>query len=105
MKMDGYFSDNRSIFGFGGQYPTGNSGSTGISFNQEFGNLLQYIAITAGNTKMPDGIKPMTFRPNNLPPKTEEEEKLHQRLVEDNRKQYLQKVKDREKLQERKRVE
>jgi len=39
------------------------SGSTGISFSKEFENLLQYIAITAGNTKMPDGIKPMSFRP------------------------------------------
>jgi hypothetical protein len=46
---------------------------------------------------MPEGIKPMTFRPGNLPPKSMEEEKLHQKLVEDNRKQYLQKVKDREK--------
>lgn len=35
---------------------------------------------------MPDGIKPMSFRPNNLPPKTLEEERLHQKLVEDNRK-------------------
>jgi hypothetical protein len=59
--------------------------STGISFSKEFENLLQYIAITAGNTNMPDGMKP-TFRPGNLPPKTEEEEKLHQRLVEENRK-------------------
>jgi hypothetical protein len=38
---------------------------------------------------MPAGIKPMTFRPQNLPPKTSEEEALHQRLVEENRKQYL----------------
>ena len=53
------------------------SGSTGISFNKEFENLLQYIAITAGNTNMPEGIKPMTFRPGNLPPKTNEEERLH----------------------------
>lgn len=37
--------------------------STGISFSKEFENLLQYIAITAGNTKMPEGIKPMSFRP------------------------------------------
>lgn len=47
----------------------------------------------------------MTFRPGNLPPKSDEEEKLHQKLVEDNRKQYLQKVKEREKQQEKKRVE
>ena len=53
-----------------------NQSSTGISFSKEFENLLQYIAITAGNTNMPDGMKP-TFRPGNLPPKTEEEEKLH----------------------------
>lgn len=60
--------------------------STGISFSKEFENLLQYIAITAGNTNMPEGIKPMTFRPGNLPPKTQEEERLHQKLVEENRK-------------------
>lgn len=54
---------------------------------------------------MPDGIKPMTFRPKNLPPKTEEEEKLHQKLVEENRKQYLKKVKERERVLERKRIE
>ena len=48
----------------------------GISFTKEFENLLQYIAITAGNTtNMPQGIKPMTFRPQNLPPKTQEEER------------------------------
>jgi hypothetical protein len=51
--------------------------SNGISFSKEFENLLQYIAITAGNTNMPQGIKPMSFRPNNLPPKTQEEERLH----------------------------
>lgn len=44
--------------------------TSGISFSKEFENLLQYIAITAGNTSMPNGIKPMTFRPTNLPPKT-----------------------------------
>lgn len=61
--------------------------------------------ITAGNTKMPDGIKPMTFRPQNLPPKSSEEEREHQKLVEDNRKQYLQKVWERERQQEKSRVE
>ena len=54
---------------------------------------------------MPNGIKPMTFRPTNLPPKTPEEEILHQKLVEDNRKQYLKKVKDREKVVQNKRLE
>jgi hypothetical protein len=45
---------------------------------------------------MPAGIKPMTFRPQNLPPKSEEEEAQHQRLVEENRKQYLQKMREKE---------
>jgi len=49
----------------------------GISFSKEFENLLQYIAITSGNTRMPEGVSPMTFRPSNLPPKTPEEERLH----------------------------
>ncbi len=49
-------------------------------------------------------MKP-TFRPGNLPPKTEEEEKLHMRLVEENRKQYIKKVKEREKGLEKKRIE
>lgn len=50
--------------------PNSGANSTGISFSKEFENLLQYIAITAGNTRLPDGIKPMSFRPGNLPPKT-----------------------------------
>lgn len=62
---------------FNNQNASALPGSTGISFSKEFENLLQYIAITAGNTRMPDGIKPMTFRPGNLPPKTMEEEKAH----------------------------
>ena len=81
-----------------------NASSTGISFSKEFENLLQYIAITAGNTNMPDGMKP-SFRPGNLPPKTDEEEKLHQRLVEENRRQYIKKVKEREKGEQKKRQE
>lgn len=54
---------------------------------------------------MPDGIKPMTFRPGNLPPKTLEEEKMHQKLVEQNRKEYLKKLRDRERLMDKKRQE
>jgi len=52
---------------------------------------------------MPEGIKPMSFRPTNLPPKTLDEEKLHQRLVEENRKEYVKKVKEREREAEKKR--
>jgi hypothetical protein len=37
---------------------------------------------------MPDGIKP-TFRPGNLPRKTDEEEKFHMKLVEKNRREYI----------------
>lgn len=59
------------------QAPFQNQQSNGISFSQEFENLLKYIAVTAGNTNMPQGIKPMTYRPGNLPPKTQEEEKMH----------------------------
>lgn len=62
---EGFNTMNHTPYG-GGPH----TNSTGISFSSEFQNLLQYIAITAGNTKMPDGIKPMTFRPGNLPPKT-----------------------------------
>jgi len=61
--------------------------------------------MTAGNTNMPEGIKPMSFRPTNLPPKTLDEEKLHQRLVEENRKEYVKKVKEREREAEKKRLE
>jgi len=50
---------------------------------------------------MPDGIKPMSFRPGNLPAKTPEEERLHQKLVEENRRQYVKKVKERERLLEK----
>ena len=53
---------------------------------------------------MPDGMKP-TFRPGNLPPKTDEEEKLHLRLVEENRRQYVKKKQEREKGMEKKRIE
>ena len=54
---------------------------------------------------MPSGIKPMSFRPSNLPPKTEEEEKLHQKLVEENRKQYVRKLKEKERLIQKQRYE
>lgn len=64
--------------------------------------MLQYIAITSGNTNMPQGVKPMAFRPDNLPAKTPEEEKLHQRLVEENRKDYVKKIKERERQVEKK---
>lgn len=47
----------------------------------------------------------MSFRPQNLPPKTEDEEREHQRLVEENRKQYLEKVREKERLEEAKRRE
>jgi hypothetical protein len=53
------------------------TGFTGISFTKEFEHLLQYIAVTAGNTKLPQGLKPMSFRPPNLPPKTQQEEAAH----------------------------
>jgi hypothetical protein len=41
---------------------------------------------------MPQGVPDMTFRPENLPKKTDEEQKEHQRLVDENRKMYIKKV-------------
>lgn len=43
---------------------------------------------------MPEGVPSMTFRPENLPQKTEEEKKEHQRLVDENRKMYIRKIKE-----------
>jgi hypothetical protein len=33
------------------------------------------MAVSRGNTKVPKGMEPMTYRPNNLPKQTEAEEK------------------------------
>ena len=66
--------------------PTPNEWMKGMGFSKEFESLMQYIALSSGNTNMPDGVKNPTFRPSNLPQKTPEEEKLHQKLVEENRK-------------------
>jgi hypothetical protein len=50
---------------------------------------LKFIAVSKGSTKVPQGIEPMTFRPGNLPQKSESELAKVNQLVEENRKEYL----------------
>ena len=59
--------------------------------NTEFKDLLKYIAVSKGSTNVPQGLEPMAFRPGNLPPKSEEEQAKVAKLVEQNRKEYVQK--------------
>jgi hypothetical protein len=47
----------------------------------------------------------MSFRPPNLPPKTQQEEAAHKRLVDENRKEWLERNREREREQELRRRE
>lgn len=62
-------------------------------------SLFQYIAITAGA----GNIGANQFRPGNLPPKSEEEEKKIQSMVEKDRQEYLRIKKEKQKKMEKKR--
>ena len=70
---------------------TGFTSKMGNMMNTEFKDLLKYIAVSKGSTNVPDGLEPMSFRPGNLPPKSEEEKSKVAKLVEQNRKEYAQK--------------
>jgi len=64
---------------FGGQKSTtGGMGSVprtiGSVFSQEWKDLLKFIAVSKGSTNIPQGLEPMSFRPGNLPPKSNEEQ-------------------------------
>lgn len=54
----------------------------GNVFTQEWRDLLKFIAISKGSTSVPQGIQPLSYRPPNLPPKSEEEQKKVNQLVE-----------------------
>ena len=47
--------------------------SIGSVFSQEWRELLKFIAVSKGTTELPQGLEPMSFRPGNLPPKSEDE--------------------------------
>lgn len=51
------------------------------------------MAVSRGNTKVPKGMEPMSYRPNNLPKQSEAEIKKVNQLVEENRREYIQKQK------------
>jgi len=61
----------------------------GRVFSQEWRDLLKFIAVSKGTTNVPEGIKPMSFRPGNLPPKSAEEQQKVNQLVEQNRHEYI----------------
>ena len=63
----------------------------GNVFSQEWRDLLKFLAVSKGTTEMPQGIEPMSFRPNNLPPQSLEEQRRVTQLVERNRKEYIEK--------------
>ena len=57
----------------------------GNVFSQEWRDLLKFIAVSKGSTKVPQGLEPMTYRPQNLPQKSEAELERVNQLVEENR--------------------
>ena len=63
----------------------------GNVFSQEWRDLLKFIAVSKGTTEVPKGLEPMSFRPENLPPKSHEEQQRVNQLVEKNRKDYIAK--------------
>jgi|TARA_B110000305_G_C19065311_1_gene459047 hypothetical protein len=54
----------------------------GSVFSSEWRDLLRFIAVSKGST---EGLEPMSFRPDNLPQKTEEEQQKINKLVAENR--------------------
>ena len=52
---------------------------------------MKFIALSNGSTKVPAGIEPNSYRPQNLPKKSEEETARVNALVEENRRQYMEK--------------
>ena len=64
--------------------------------------MLKFIAVSKGSTKVPQGLEPMTYRPQNLPQKSEAEMMRVNQLVEENRAQYVQRQKEKRQALERK---
>ena len=73
------------------QYQGATPKSIGSVFSQEWRDLMKFIALSNGSTKVPHGIEPNSYRPQNLPKKTEEETARVNALVEENRRQYMEK--------------
>lgn len=59
-------------------------------FQQEWRDLMKFITISHGTTELPQGIEANSFRPENLPKKTDAEVARVNQLVEENRRQYLE---------------
>lgn len=51
---------------------------------------MKFITISHGSTELPEGIEANSFRPENLPRKSEAEVARANQLVEENRRQYLE---------------
>ena len=47
------------------------------------------MAVSKGNPKVPKGMEPMSYRPNNLPRQTDAEIQKVNKLVEENRREYM----------------
>ena len=52
---------------------------------------MKFIALSNGSTSVPEGIEPNSYRPENLPKKSEAEKLRANQLVEENRRQYMEK--------------
>jgi hypothetical protein len=61
----------------------------GNVLSNEWRDLLKFIAVSKGSTKMPQGLDQINTRPANLPEKSEKEKQRTQQLLEENRKQYI----------------
>jgi alpha-tubulin suppressor-like RCC1 family protein len=80
-----FFSDNAS---------TNELFDNNISFEQSIEELRNYISLVGISFVGDPGNSSLSFRPKNLPKKTQQEEDYHRKLVEDNRKRYMRFLKD-----------
>jgi|TARA_B110000285_G_scaffold212310_1_gene255739 hypothetical protein len=76
---------SKSLFGEGNANISSVPRTIGNVFSQEWRDLLKFIAVSKGSTSVPQGIKPLNYRPANLPVKSAEEQKRVNQLVEENR--------------------
>lgn len=91
----GSLSSNNSAFNESQEAP-----STAQSIGSELSSFFRYIAITAGGKSVENN----NFRPGNLPPKSQKEIQQTQELVEKDRREYMQKRKEKQRMLEQKRI-
>lgn len=82
-----FFSDNAS---------TNELFDNNLSFEQSIEELRNYISLVGISFVGDPGNSSLSFRPKNLPKKTEQEEYYHRKLVEENRKRYIKFLKEKQ---------